>query len=74
MDVVFWKDRRELATALKEIYRAPTAPDAVEEALTAFEAGPWGQLSRRRGARLSRSSPSPTRSAGSAAPQTLSKL
>ncbi len=31
-----------LATALKEIYRAPSA-DAAEKALTAFEAGPWGQ-------------------------------
>jgi putative transposase len=63
-----------LATALKEIYRARPAPDAVEEALTAFEAGPWGQLSRHRSKLAARSSPSPTRSAGSAAPQTLSKL
>jgi len=31
-----------LATALKEIYRAPSA-DAAEKALTAFEAGSWGQ-------------------------------
>lgn len=42
MDFVSWKDRKGLATALKEIYRAPSA-DAAEQALTAFEAGPWGQ-------------------------------
>jgi putative transposase len=41
MDFVSWKDRKGLATALKEIYRAPSA-DAAEKALTAFEAGPWG--------------------------------
>jgi putative transposase len=42
MDFVSWKDRKGLATALKEIYRAPSA-EAAEKALTAFEAGPWGQ-------------------------------
>src|SRR3546814_12397755 len=42
MDFVSWKDRKGLATALKEIYRATDA-DAAEKALTAFEAGPWGQ-------------------------------
>src|SRR4249919_1481422 len=42
MDFVSWKDRRGLATALKHIYRAVDA-DAAEKALTAFEAGPWGQ-------------------------------
>ena len=42
MDFVSWKDRRGLATALKEIYRAPSA-EVAEQALTAFEAGPWGQ-------------------------------
>ena len=41
MDFVSWKDRKGLATALKEIYRAPSA-DAAERALAAFEAGPWG--------------------------------
>jgi putative transposase len=41
MDFVSWKDRKGLATALKEIYRAPSA-EAAEQALTAFEAGPWG--------------------------------
>lgn len=42
MDFVSWKDRKNLASALKEIYRATDA-DAAEKALTAFEAGPWGQ-------------------------------
>ena len=42
MDFVSWKDRRGLATALKEIYRAVDA-DTAEQALTAFEAGDWGQ-------------------------------
>jgi len=41
MDFVSWKDRKGLATALKEIYRASSA-DAAEQALTAFEASPWG--------------------------------
>ena len=42
MDFVSYKDRKTIATALKEIYRAVDAKTA-EEALTAFEAGPWGQ-------------------------------
>jgi putative transposase len=42
MDFVSWKDRKGLATALKQIYRATDA-DAAEKALTAFEAGPCGQ-------------------------------
>ncbi len=37
---VGWKERKEVAAALKEIYRAPTA-EAAEEKLTAFEAV-WG--------------------------------
>jgi putative transposase len=37
MDFVSWKDRKGLATALKDIYRAVDA-DAAEKALTAFEA------------------------------------
>ena len=41
MDFVSWKDRKGLATALKEIYRAPSA-EAAEQALTAFEASTWG--------------------------------
>ena len=42
MDFVSWKDRKSLAGALKEIYRAMNA-DVAEQALTAFEQGPWGQ-------------------------------
>ncbi|WP_347094155.1 IS256 family transposase [Sphingomonas parapaucimobilis] len=42
MEFVSWKDRKALATALKEIYRAVDAK-AAEAALTTFEAGPWGQ-------------------------------
>jgi putative transposase len=42
MEFVSWKDRKALATALKEIYRAIDAK-AAEAALTAFEAGSWGQ-------------------------------
>jgi putative transposase len=41
MDFVSWKDRKGLATALKDIYRATDA-DAAEKALSAFEQGPWG--------------------------------
>jgi putative transposase len=41
MDFVSWKDRKNLASALKEVYRAPSA-EAAEKALTAFEEGPWG--------------------------------
>jgi len=37
---VGWKERKEVAAALKEIYRAPTA-EAAEEKLSAFEAV-WG--------------------------------
>jgi len=42
LDFVSFKDRKPVATALKDIYRA-LDPVAAEEALTAFEAGPWGQ-------------------------------
>ena len=42
MDFVAWKDRKVLGSALKTIYRAVDAT-AAEEALTAFEAGFWGQ-------------------------------
>jgi transposase-like protein len=42
MDFVAWKDRKMLGAALKTIYRAVDAT-AAEEALTAFEAGFWGQ-------------------------------
>jgi putative transposase len=42
LDFVSWKDRRAVAAALKDIYRA-VDPTAAEAALTAFEVGPWGQ-------------------------------
>ncbi|ESZ37623.1 hypothetical protein X731_29910 [Mesorhizobium sp. L2C054A000] len=42
MDFVCWKDCKNLAGALKEIYRGADA-DAAEKALAAFEADPWGQ-------------------------------
>jgi putative transposase len=42
LDFVSWKDRKPVAAALKEIYRAVDAA-AGEAALTAFEDGCWGQ-------------------------------
>jgi len=42
LDFVSWKDRKAVAAALKDIYRA-LDPAAAETALTAFEAGPWGR-------------------------------
>lgn len=42
LDFVSWKDRKAVAGALKDIYRA-LDDKAAEAALTAFEAGPWGQ-------------------------------
>jgi putative transposase len=42
LNFVSWKDRRAVAAALKEIYRA-VDPVAAEAALTAFEAGSWGR-------------------------------
>lgn len=42
LDFVSWKDRKPVAAALKDIYRA-IDPRAAEAALGAFEAGPWGQ-------------------------------
>lgn len=42
MDFASWKDRKALAAALKDIYRATDAV-AAEAALTAFEASFWGQ-------------------------------
>jgi putative transposase len=41
LDFVSYKDRKAVAAALKEIYRARDA-DAGAEALTAFAAGEWG--------------------------------
>jgi putative transposase len=80
MDFVSWKDRKNLASALKEIYRATDA-DAAEKALTAFEAGPWGQRYPAIGQSWRRARGevipflrSPTRSAGSSTLRTPSKL
>jgi putative transposase len=42
LDFVSYKDRKPIATALKDIYRAVDAV-AAEAALSAFEAAPWGQ-------------------------------
>ena len=42
LDFVSYKDRKPIAAALKDIYRALDAV-AAEAALTAFEEGPWGQ-------------------------------
>ncbi len=41
LDFVSYKDRKEVAAALKAIFRAVDAAEA-ETALAAFEAGPWG--------------------------------
>ncbi|MGK7864987.1 IS256 family transposase [Falsiroseomonas sp. E2-1-a4] len=42
LDFVSWKERKPVAAALKDIYRAVDAT-AAEAALTAFEASPWGR-------------------------------
>ena len=42
LDYASWKDRRALAAALKPIYTA-LSMEAAQEALDAFEQGPWGQ-------------------------------
>jgi Transposase and inactivated derivatives len=42
LDFVSWKDRKTVAAALKEIYRATDAV-AGEKALQEFEDGPWGR-------------------------------
>jgi putative transposase len=42
LEFVSYKDRKPVATALKDIYRAVDATTA-EAALTAFEAGEWGR-------------------------------
>lgn len=39
---VSWTDRKAVAKALREIYRAPTV-DAARDALTAFEASAWSE-------------------------------
>jgi putative transposase len=42
LDYVSYKDRRAVAAALKEVYRARNA-DAGQAALDAFDEGPWGR-------------------------------
>jgi transposase-like protein len=42
LDFANWKERKPMATALRTIYRAPSA-EAAGAALDAFERGPWGQ-------------------------------
>lgn len=42
MNFASWKDRREIAAALKTVYRAVNAAAGLA-ALEAFEAGPWAQ-------------------------------
>ena len=42
LDYAGWKDRKALASALKDIYRAIDA-DAAEAVLNAFAEGPWGR-------------------------------
>jgi transposase-like protein len=42
LDFASWKDRKELAAALRPIYTAPSAEAAAAE-LDAFEAGAWGE-------------------------------
>lgn len=42
MDFASWKDRKAIAAALKEIYRAKDA-DAGRQALDTFDTGPWGK-------------------------------
>jgi putative transposase len=42
LEFVSWKDRKPVAAALRDIYRA-IDPAAAEAALAAFEASPWGR-------------------------------
>jgi len=42
LDFASWKDRKQLAAALKPIYTAPSA-EAAAQTLDEFERGPWGQ-------------------------------
>jgi len=41
LEYVGWKDRKQVAAALRQIYTAPSA-DAAATALESFEQGPWG--------------------------------
>jgi putative transposase len=71
LEFVAYKDRKAVAAALKEIYRAVDAT-AAEAALSAFEEGPWGGENTRPlpragdvpGAKWCPSMPSPPRCAG----------
>ena len=78
LEFVSWKDRKAVASALKDIYRAVDA-DAALAALEAFEDGAWGasiRPSARSGAapgtRSCRSTPSRPRSGASSTPPTPS--
>jgi putative transposase len=42
LDMVSWKERKTVAAAIRPIYTAINA-EAAEVALSAFEAGPWGE-------------------------------
>ena len=42
MNFASWKDRKDVAKALRAVYRAQDAETAVQ-ALTDFETGPWGE-------------------------------
>lgn len=42
MDFASWKDRKQLAAELKEVYRARSA-EAAAQALEAFDASPWAR-------------------------------
>ena len=42
LDFVSWKERKQLATALRPIYTAASA-EAAADALEVFASGPWGQ-------------------------------
>ena len=78
MNFASWKDRKHVAKALRDVYRAKDA-DAGLAALDAFEAGPWGEkypaIHRAGGATGNTSRPSlssPRRYAGLSTPQTPS--
>ena len=77
---VSYKDRKAVAAALKQIYKAKDA-DAGKLALEDFDESPWGnkypaiaQSWRRNWRKWSRSLPSRTTFAGSFTPQILSKV
>jgi len=42
LDFASWKDRKQLAAALRPVYAAPSA-EAAAQVLDEFERGPWGQ-------------------------------